>query len=185
MKYNLAIFDLDGTLFDTSDVNYLSYSQALNEYGITLDYDFYCKECNGKYYKEFLPQVMKCDEVILENIHKNKKNNYCSNLKSARINKHLFNIIDSIKSDYYLAVVTTASQKNCYDILEFFNKKELFDLILTHEDFEKNKPDPEGFVKAMNYFNISPENTVIFEDSLVGIEAARKSNANVFVANKF
>lgn len=37
----------------------------------------------------------------------------------------------------------------------------------------------------MKYFNISPKETIIFEDSYVGIEAARNSKANVFVVNKF
>lgn len=58
-----------------------------------------------------------------------------------------------------------------------FHVKGLFDLILTQEDIEKPKPDPEGFIKAMEYFMINSKETAIFEDSDVGIEAARRSGA--------
>ncbi|NSA87145.1 HAD superfamily hydrolase (TIGR01509 family) [Clostridium beijerinckii] len=37
----------------------------------------------------------------------------------------------------------------------------------------------------MKFFNIEPRETIIFEDSSVGIEAARKSGAGVFCVNKF
>ena len=63
--------------------------------------------------------------------------------------------------------------------------KELFEFIISAEDVKNKKPDPEGFIKAMDYFNIIPENTIIFEDSNVGIEAAIKSGANVLKVKKF
>ncbi len=185
MKKKLAIFDLDGTLFDTKDVNYMSYKFALQEFGYELNYDYFCNECNGMSYKKFLPTVIDNNLSLLNDIHSLKKDLYSENLGQARMNVHLFNIIASIKRDYYLAVVTTASRKNCEDILKYFDKLEIFDLILTHEDIEKVKPNPEGFIKAMNYFDIEPKETLIFEDSSVGIEAAKKSKANVFVVNKF
>ena len=46
----LAIFDLDGTLFDTADVNYYSYKSVLESYGIELDHDYFVTKCNGKHY---------------------------------------------------------------------------------------------------------------------------------------
>ena len=73
MKKNLAIFDLDGTLFDTNDVNYFAYKEALLRHGFALDYDYYCTECNGKSYKFFLPVISTTDETILEKIHTLKK----------------------------------------------------------------------------------------------------------------
>ena len=42
----------------------------------------------------------------------------------------------------------------------------------------KTKPNPECFIQAMKYFNIDANNTIIFEDSEIGLEAARLSKAN-------
>jgi beta-phosphoglucomutase len=185
-KNKLAIFDLDGTLFDTKDVNFLSYRTALAELGYDLDYDFFCTECNGRLYKDFIPKIVTdINEEILSNIHKRKKELYLENLNAAKMNKHLFDIATALKEEYALAVVTTASKKNTLEILEYYKKKDLFDLIITQEDIQNTKPDPEGFLKAMLIFNIKPENTIIFEDSNVGVEAAKRSNANVFIVDKF
>lgn len=185
MKDKLALFDLDGTLFDTRDVNFLSYKLALKEFGYKLEYEYFCNECNGMSYKRFLPNIIGNNSILLDDIHRIKKEVYSSNLGKAKINNHLFNIIELIKEEYYLAIVTTASRKNCEEILKYFNKFEIFDLIITHEDVKNVKPNPEGFIKAMNYFDIEAKSTLIFEDSTVGIESANKCNANVFVVNKF
>ena len=90
-----------------------------------------------------------------------------------------------MKETYNIAIVTTASKKNTYDILKYYDKLELFDLILTSDDIEKSKPDPEGYLKAISYFNATPENTIIFEDSEVGIEAAKKTGSSVLIINNF
>lgn len=184
MKNKLAIFDLDGTLFNTEDVNFAAYKSALNHYGYNLDYEHFCRECNGLSYKKFLPPIIDNDE-LLEPIHKLKKELYSKNLERAKVNEHLFNIIELIKDKYYIAIVTTASKRNCLEILEYFKKTDLFDLIISYEDIKNVKPNPEGFIKAMEHFDIEPKETIIFEDSDVGIEAARNSKANVFVVNKF
>lgn len=71
------------------------------------------------------------------------------------------------------------------EILDYTNKTELFDYIITAEDITNPKPDPEGFNKTIEYFKAKPEDTIIFEDSEVGIEAARATGATVFVINQF
>lgn len=185
MKNKLALFDLDGTLFNTNDVNYYSYKEALNNLGYDLDYEYFCTKCNGRFYKEFLPEITDGKDSTLETIHKQKKELYGKYLDKAKINNHLINIAKHIKDEYYLAVVTTASKKNTMDILKYYKIESLFDLILTHDDITKVKPDPEGFLKAMNYFKIDCYNTIIFEDSKPGIEAARRTNSTVFVIDKF
>ena len=80
---------------------------------------------------------------------------------------------------------STASKENTNDILQKFAIEDLFDLILTHDDIAKSKPDPEGFLKAMEAFDSKPEECIIFEDSEVGIEAADKTGATVFIVRGY
>ena len=47
-------------------------------------------------------------------------------------------------------------------------------LFFTIDDVKNGKPDPEGFLKAMEYFKVKPENTIIFEDSDVGWQLQEK-----------
>ena len=183
-KDKLILCDLDGTLFDTLEVNYRSYKEALKMLHCNIEYDFFLEKCYGKYYEDFLSKLNFSIEEI-EKIHRIKKELYSKYLKYAKINKNLFDMLEIMKNFYHIALVTTASEKNSKEILNFFNKKELFELIISAEDVKNKKPDPEGFVKAMNYFNIDPKDTIIFEDSNVGIEAAIKSGANIFKVKKF
>lgn len=181
LKNKLAIFDLDGTLFDTKDVNYNAYQNAIRmaEIDMKIDYDDFCKLYNGKNYREFLPKIISnISEEQLKKIHNFKKNIYQEYLDKAKKNELLFLMIEEIKEKFYISIVTNASKKNVEDILEKFSVKNLFDLLITQEDVENPKPSAEGFLKAMNYFNISKENTIIFEDSEIGIQAADKAEVD-------
>lgn len=181
----LIMVDLDGTLFDTKEVNYYAYKEAIKTYGYTIDYQYYCEKCNGKHYLDFLPQITTKDRVILSEIHKRKKEAYTTYLSYAKVNRPLVDIINTCKENYKIVLVTTASKKNTYDILERFCLTDMFDLILTQEDITKTKPDPEGFLIAMRTFEAKPEECIVFEDSDVGIEAARRSGAGVFVVKGY
>lgn len=185
-KRYLALFDLDGTLFDTNDVNYYAYKDALASFKIHLDKQYFITKCNGRHYTEFLPLIMKKEGTSenIESVHKIKKDTYVKNLDKAKANKHLFQIIEAIKDIYHIAVVTTASKQNTMDILKYFCYDDLFEYIVTQEDISRVKPDPQGFLIAMKYFGIKAEHTVIFEDSKVGIKAARATGATVFTVNQ-
>ena len=181
----LIMVDLDGTLFDTKEVNFLAYKDAIEKYGFNIEYDYYCNYCNGRYYLDFLPEITTHDQSILTDIHLRKKKAYKKYLSHAKMNQSLVELIISCKDKYKIALVTTASRENTSDILDEFNIRDLFDLILTHEDIEKSKPDPDGFIKAMRSFGALPEECIIFEDSDVGVKAAEASGATVFVVKGY
>lgn len=182
-KQYLALFDLDGTLFNTGDVNYHAYKDALAPFGVELDREYFVTKCNGRHYTDFLPTIMGNSDHI-EEVHKAKKETYKLNLDKAKENKHLFNVIKGLKDTYHLAVVTTASRQNTTDILRHFGYEDLFEFMVTQEDITKVKPDPQSFLLAMEHFGIGPDHTMIFEDSDVGIKAAEASGATVFVVDQ-
>lgn len=184
MKTKLAMFDLDGTLYNTCLTNYYAYKDALKQYRYELDYDYYLNECNGRHYTEFLPRMLGNNENIDE-IHAIKKARFADYLDKCIENNYLFDIINGLKRQYYIALITTASRKNCEEILTYHKRLNLFDLIISQEDVEKYKPNPEGFLKAMEYFGIYSESSIVFEDSEVGVKAAMTSGATVFVVKGF
>lgn len=182
----LIMVDLDGTLVDTTKVNYNAYKEAINQFGYEMDYEYYSKFCNGRHYKEFLPQVTTDDEKVLREIHKIKKDVYKKYLHMAILNTNLLEIIRLFhKNGSGTALVTTASKKNVNDILDNFNLHDDFDLIITNEDVKKLKPDPEGYILAMERLSVKAEECIIFEDSEVGIKAAESTGAAVFVVKGY
>lgn len=179
-RNKLAIFDLDGTLFDTKNVNFNAYSQAIGECGfkVDIDYQYYCEFCNGNNYRTFLPTIItNISDQDMQRIHDIKKELYPNCLCYAEKNEHLFSLISLIKEEYVIALVTTASRKNTNDILQHFGVASHFDFIICQEDVCETKPSPEGFVKAMEIAKVDKNNTIIFEDSEVGLRAAEESGA--------
>lgn len=45
----------------------------------------------------------------------------------------------------------------------------------------KAKPDPEIFLKAAEYLKVQPNECVVFEDAVAGVEAAKKAGMKVIV----
>ncbi len=181
----LMMIDLDGTLIDTREINYHAYKDAVETYGYEINYKYFCEFCNGRHYTDFLPQITTSDDLILHDIHDRKKKAYNKYLGLGRVNHMLVDIIKNRDANCKAVLVTTASKENTFDILKEFDLVKIFDLILTHDDITKAKPDPEGFFYAMEKYNIKAEECVIFEDSSVGIAAAEKTGATIFVVKGF
>lgn len=176
----LAIFDMDGTLFDTSEVNYRAYAAAAKKLGFVIERETFMNLYVGKNYKDFLPLFGIKTESDLHAVHQEKKLQYPSCLAYARINQPLFDVIDTLKERYITVLATTASKKNVLDILNYFRVEEYFDFLITQEDTVRLKPDPECYLQAMQIAGVKAEDTIIFEDSEVGIQAAQASGANVY-----
>lgn len=181
MKNKLAIFDLDGTLFDTVPANFAAYEQVLRKYGFSLNEAYFAKHCNGRYYKDFLPEIIGSDPELLERIHQEKIACYPEFFPKIRENRALFSLLEALSPTYYIALVSTAAKKSVYEILELFHRKDCFELILTQAGVPRKKPAPDGFLMAMEHFSLSSEQTIIFEDSPEGIAAAKASGAQCFV----
>lgn len=180
MKNKLAIFDLDGTLFNTSKVNFMAYARAIRQNGFIMDLDSsqFLDISSGRDFNFFLPQLVPgISEQEIQRVHQSKQDFYGQYLQFAIKNEHLFSIISALASTYLIALVTTASIKNVRDLLNYFEVNELFDYIISKEDVKVQKPSPEGFLKAIESARVSINDVLIFEDSDVGIEAAKSSGA--------
>lgn len=185
--YTAVLVDLDGTLFDTVTVNAASYRRALEEVGFTITDEHYARCCNGKNYRDFLPPLLgeNPDPALVERVHDRKKELYSACLGAARKNEALFALLAALRPTARLGLVTTGSRQNATEILDYFGCRDWFEVILTSEDVEHNKPDPEGYLRAMELLGATPQTTMIFEDSSTGLAAARATGATVFVADRF
>ncbi len=186
MKNKLAIFDMDGTLFDTKELNFLAYERAFSSCGCAVDTARFRAEFFGRHFSDFLPLfVSDPTPALVERIHETKKACYREFLYAARENAFLFECIEGLKHSAHIALVTTASRKNTEELLRHFGRLEAFELIVTQEDVTRVKPDPEGFLLAMSRFGAAPADTAIFEDSDAGVRCAKGVGASVFKVERF
>lgn len=86
-------------------------------------------------------------------------------------------------------IVSLATTTSLYNIQRYkenntkINRKIDFErdfaLILTRENVQKIKPHPEVYLKTLAHFNLQPQEMLIIEDSLIGVEAALAAGIEV------
>ena len=77
------------------------------------------------------------------------------------------------------AVVSSAATWMVENILTSLQLQNAFNLVITQEHVTKHKPDPEAYILALAKLAVSPEQTIVFEDSTAGIRAGKSSGCDV------
>ena len=78
------------------------------------------------------------------------------------------------------AVVTSSNQPKMESVYRAQPQfKQLFDAILTSEDFEHSKPHPDCYLKAAARFHVEPSECIVFEDSFNGLKSGRAAGMKV------
>lgn len=175
MPHSIALFDLDGVILDTEG----SYTAFWDDYGSR---HFSEKDFGLKIKGQTLVKILD-DYFPEENERKaitDAINDFERNMSYPFV-PGVENYIKSLKSNGIRTAVVTSSNlpkmENVYRCHPGF--REMFDIILTSEDFSESKPSPYCYLKAMRLFGAGPEDCVVFEDSLAGLQAARASGAFV------
>ena len=89
-------------------------------------------------------------------------------------------MINELKQNgYYVACFTNSIRETAVLMLDKTGVLEHLDYLVTNQDVEKTKPDPEGYLFLVNKFNVDKKNVTIIEDSPKGLAAAYASGCNV------
>lgn len=78
-----------------------------------------------------------------------------------------------------MAVATSAITANADFTLDGLNIRAYFDAVIDSTMVIKGKPDPQIYLKAAEELNTLPENCVVMEDALAGIQSAKSAGMDV------
>lgn len=177
------ITDFDGTLVDTFEANLRAYQKAFQEVGLNLTAERY-RECFGYRYDRFMQEMGVTDKTIADSIKELKKKYYPEYFEYLKPNIALINLIAGIKKmGGKTAIASTARKENLMNVISYLGIAHHFDLIFAGVDVQKGKPDPEIYLKSMAALGVTPDETFIFEDSQVGIDAAKASGASYMIVS--
>lgn len=177
------ITDFDGTLVDTFEANLRAYQKAFQEVGLNLTAERY-RECFGYRYDRFMQEMGVTDKTIADSIKELKKQYYPEYFDCLKPNTTLINLIAGIKKmGGKTAIASTARKENLMNVISYLGIAHHFDLIFAGVDVKKGKPDPEIYLKSMAALGVTPDETFIFEDSQVGIDAAKASGASYMIVS--
>lgn len=175
------ITDFDGTLVDTFEANLRAYQKAFNCVNLNLTVEKY-RQCFGFRFECFMTAVGITDEKTWNSIREAKKEFYPMFFEYLKPNKALIELIDGFhRMGGKTAIASTARKENLMNVVNYLEVGDIFDFIYAGIDVKQGKPSPEIYLKAMDVLSVKPDETLIFEDSKVGIEAAKASGANYII----
>ena len=182
MNKKAFIFDLDGVIVDTAKYHFLAWQKLAQELGIEFTPE-HNEDLKGVSRVRSLDIILELGNVTASQEDKNKwliqKNedylSYLVNMDQSELLPGVLPILYYLKDKNQLIALGSAS-KNARPILEKTGIISLFDAIVDGNDVANAKPDPEVFLQAAKLINANSENSIVFEDSVAGIQAANTAN---------
>ncbi len=180
-------FDLDGTLVNTHDANYLAYKDAIQDtLNITVGSDLkdYIKQ--GMSSDEFIPKV--APQVTKEDvaaINTRKKSTYRQHVDKTVLNEYLATFLKQLSPTVTTALVTTAKRHNAEAVLSAHDLHPHFSFCIYGDDVESMKPHPEAYITALEKAGVEAHEAIAFEDSDKGVLAAEAAGIIVIRIQDF
>jgi HAD superfamily hydrolase (TIGR01509 family) len=84
---------------------------------------------------------------------------------------------DLNKEGFKTAVATSGPTENVNLVMDGLGLRTCFDVIVTGAEVARGKPEPDIFLLAARRMNFVPGECIVFEDSTVGIEGARRAGS--------
>jgi HAD superfamily hydrolase (TIGR01509 family) len=177
-EYGGYIFDCDGTLADSMVVHHKAWLAALAAHGATFDFDWELftsragmslpntvRELNAQFglaldpdavtssqraeYERFLPTVQPITDVVELALH--------------------------VARAHPVSVASGGERKIVIRTLELIGLGQTFPVVITAEDVTHGKPAPDMFLLAAERMGVLATECVVFEDSVLGLEAAKRA----------
>jgi len=185
----LIVFDLDGVLVETKKLHYEAFNKALRDvdtkYEITLEE--HLSKYDGLSTRKKL-DLLGCEKGLsgmeFERIWMRKQLYTSQMLRELKSDDRIINVLSKLKNDGYTIAVASNSIRDSVKItLLKLGFLEYIDFYLSNEDVRHPKPHPEIYLRAIIESSVSPKETLIIEDSIVGRKAANESGAYLMGIN--
>ena len=173
-----ALFDLDGVVFDTEPQYTVFWGSQCREFHPErpgLEHEIKGQTLVQIYEAWFSGELTDKQALITERLNQFEQQmdyNYVAGFEAY--------IAQLRQQGVKMAVVTSSNQPKMQAVYKHHPEfRDLFDAILTSEDFERSKPDPDCNLKAAERFGVEPKDCVVFEDSFNGLKSGRAAGMYV------
>lgn len=186
-----VIFDLDGVIVDTAKYHFLAWKNLADNLGFEFT-EAHNELLKGVSRVRSLDILLEIGNITISDAEKQKflvsKNEeylkYITKMDAKEILPGVTELLD-ILDDLNIEYVLGSASKNAPLILKQVNLLDRFLGIVDGNSVSKAKPDPEVFLIGADKLNLKPENCIVFEDAIAGVEAANKANMiSVGIGNK-
>jgi beta-phosphoglucomutase len=182
MPPRAVLFDFDGVIADTENHHVASWQRTLAAMGWEVSEEVCVRamEMDDRAFLSALFEERKIEGGNVEGWVKRKQELTRTMLAdSPRIYPGVAAVVNRLRGKVTLGVVTTTWRENAVAVLEATGLRSAFDLIVGKEDTTAPKPDPAGYLRAVESLSLSPREAVALEDSSSGLAAARAAGIKV------
>jgi beta-phosphoglucomutase-like phosphatase (HAD superfamily) len=182
-----VLFDLDGVLTDTHDLQYSATRKAILEYS-SFDIDG-----DNEYKKVFNTTITTCeklkilveDQILkmddIEQVYTLKKEHANEIFKTMSRDNTKIELFRFLKlNNINIGIVTNGNRASAIIILKTIGVWEYVDKLVANDDCIKNKPNSEPYIRAMMHFGGILEGYLILEDSDIGLTSARNTGCRTY-----
>ncbi|GAB3993079.1 HAD family hydrolase [Spirosoma daeguense] len=179
-----AIFDMDGVIVDTNPHHKTAWREYYQRNGKTLNDDDFVQYVSGKHNNDIVAHLFTGQSLAADEVSRlgHEKEQLFRELYAPHVTlvAGLLDFLKSLKeAGIRTAVATSAPVENLDFVIDTLGIRSYFDVLLNESMVRHPKPNPEIYEKAMAMLGVEPSESVIFEDSMTGIQAAKASGATV------
>jgi beta-phosphoglucomutase family hydrolase len=178
-----ALFDWDGVIVDSSRLHARSWEELAREEGLALPAGHF-KHGFGRKNEAIIPEILKWafepDEVRRLSLRKEELYRESVRTEGLELLPGVKAWLDALRGAQVPCVIGSSTVRaNIEVMLDALDLRPYFSGVVTGEDVQEGKPHPEVFLRAAVSADRSPARCVVFEDAVVGIQAARAGGMRV------
>ena len=185
-----AIFDMDGVLVDSNPFHLQKWIDLLHEHRIPFDRKELAHIALGPRNRTTIRHYFgdSLSEAEVHQLSEELEEKYRAAIRPhAKPLPGIEPLIQELhQADIPMAVASAAMRKNIEFMADVLGLRPYFRCLVSSEEMPHSKPDPEIYLKTAAALGVEPTACVAFEDSFVGVEAAKRAGMKcVAVASTF
>ncbi len=173
-----VVWDLDGVLADTAEAHFRSWVTALAQWEIPLDRTTFDRVF-GMNNRDTLTTLLGRPPEPPEVLAISGRKEYLFRLEAQRTARPMpgaLRVLGELEEAGWLqAVASSAPQANIDLLVDKLGIRHRFGAVVSGAELPAGKPDPTLFSMAVRRLGVTPESSVVVEDSPAGVEAARRA----------
>ena len=168
------IFDLDGTLSDSLPVHLASWHAVCERLNCTFD-ERIMVEMTGAPTLLFAERIVREQKLQIkpEELVVLKQQEFWQKINRIKPHDAVIDLMKKAHGTMPMSIGTGASRMSAMLQMRELEIDHLFDFIVTADDVDRHKPEPDTFLKCAELMNVEPEFCQVFEDGELGMQAAQ------------